>query len=428
MSATPVTQPTAAVRIPRELWVLVAAAFVIALGFGLILPVLPQFAQSFGVGATASSIVVSAFAFFRLLFAPAGGRLIARFGERPIYLAGLVIVAISTGATAFAHTYWQLLLYRGLGGIGSVMFTVSAVALIVRLAPPAIRARISSVYASAFLFGGILGPVVGGLLGNLGLRVPFLVYAVALLVAASLVAIFISGSALRPAEGAPVLPVLAVRDGVARRRLPRLDRVGLRQRVGQLRRAQRDPAAVRRGRHRQGAVGRGHRAGRLRRRQRRSASPCRGGCPTGSGGGRSSSAAWSSAAWRRSSPGSRPTCRCSSRCRSSPGVGAGMLNPAQQAALADIVGRERNGGPALATFQMSADSGAIVGPDPGRPAHRPRQLPAGLRHHRPDHPARRRAVAVRPRDPRRAARGAHPGCAGGRADIEATIAERSREA
>jgi MFS family permease len=39
-----------------------------------------------------------------------------------------------------------------------------------------------------------------------------------------------------------------------------------------------------------------------------------------------------------------------------------MLNPAQQAALADIVGRERNGGPALATFQMSADSGAIIGP------------------------------------------------------------------
>ncbi len=44
------------------------------------------------------------------------------------------------------------------------------------------------------------------------------------------------------------------------------------------------------------------------------------------------------------------------------GLGAGMLNPAQQASLADIVGRERNGGPALAAFQMSADSGAIIGP------------------------------------------------------------------
>ncbi|MGL4178710.1 MAG: MFS transporter, partial [Dermatophilaceae bacterium] len=42
-------------RIPREIWVLIAAAFVIAIGFGLITPVLPQFAQSFDVGATASS-------------------------------------------------------------------------------------------------------------------------------------------------------------------------------------------------------------------------------------------------------------------------------------------------------------------------------------------------------------------------------------
>ena len=44
------------------------------------------------------------------------------------------------------------------------------------------------------------------------------------------------------------------------------------------------------------------------------------------------------------------------------GFGAGALNPAQQASLADVVGRERNGGPALAAFQMSADTGAIIGP------------------------------------------------------------------
>ena len=44
------------------------------------------------------------------------------------------------------------------------------------------------------------------------------------------------------------------------------------------------------------------------------------------------------------------------------GVGAGTLNPAQQAALADVIGRERNGGPALAAFQMSMDTGTIIGP------------------------------------------------------------------
>ena len=164
------------------------------------------------MGAFASSVVVSAFAFFRLVFAPAGGRLIARLGERPVYLTGLVVVAVSTGATAFAQDYWQLLLFRGVGGIGSTMFTVSAIALLVRLAPATIRARVTAAYASAFLFGGIGGPVIGGLLGSLGLRVPFLVYAVTLLIAAGIVAVFLRRASLRPEPGSPVLAAVTVRE------------------------------------------------------------------------------------------------------------------------------------------------------------------------------------------------------------------------
>src|SRR5690625_7934055 len=93
------------------------------------------------VGVAAASVIVSAFAFFRLVFAPAGGALVSRLGERPVYLTGLVIVALSSLATAFAQSYWQLLLFRGLGGVGSTMFTVSAMALLVRQAPPANRGR-----------------------------------------------------------------------------------------------------------------------------------------------------------------------------------------------------------------------------------------------------------------------------------------------
>jgi MFS family permease len=349
------------VRIPRELWVLVAAAFVIALGFGLILPVLPQFAQSFGVGATASSIVVSAFAFFRLVFAPAGGRLIARLGERPVYLAGLVIVAVSTGATAFAQTYWQLLVFRGLGGIGSVMFTVSAVALIVRLAPPTIRARVSSVYASAFLFGGILGPVVGGVLGNLGLRVPFLVYAVALLVAATLVGVFLSGSSLRPADGAPVLPVMSVRDGWADNAYRASigsafangwANFGVRNAILPLFAAAvigKEPwvagtvLAVFAAGNAVGLTVAGRLSDRLGRR------------PFIVGGLLVSGLATIVTGFASD----LPTLVVLSVVA---GVGAGTLNPAQQAALADVVGRHRNGGPALAAFQMSSDTGAIIGP------------------------------------------------------------------
>jgi len=359
--ATTTSAPVERVRIPREIWVLVASAFVIALGFGLITPVLPQFAQSFGVGATASAVVVSVFAFFRLVFAPAGGNLIVRLGERPVYLAGLLIVAASTAATAFAGSYWQLVVFRGLGGIGSVMFTVSATALVVRLAPPSIRGRVSSAYGSAFLIGGIGGPAVGGLLGGLGLRVPFLAYAGALVVAAALVAFFISGHSLRPAPDAPVLPVMTARDGL-RDSAFRAGLVsgfangwanfGVRNAIIPLFVAAnigKEPwlagtvLAIYAGANAVGMNIAGRLSDRLGRR------------PFIIGG----LAVAGVATIATGLAASFPVLVVFSVVA---GIGSGALNPAQQASMADVVGRDRNGGPALAAFQMSADAGAIIGP------------------------------------------------------------------
>ena len=184
--------------IPGEIKVLIASAFVIAIGFGLISPVLPAYARSFDVGVAAASVVVSIFAFFRLLGAPGSGVLVARLGERWVYMTGLCVVAASSLLTAVAQTYWQLLVFRGIGGLGSTMFTVSAMALLVRLAPPTMRGRVSSAYASSFLIGGMLGPVLGGLMAGFGLRVPFVAYAVALVVAALVVGVRLSGASLRP--------------------------------------------------------------------------------------------------------------------------------------------------------------------------------------------------------------------------------------
>src|SRR5947209_2434843 len=102
---------------------LVAVSFVIAVGFGIVAPALPTFARSFNVSVTAASIVISAFAFMRLSFAPVSGRLVSALGERPVYIGGITVVGLSTGACAFAADYWQLLVLRSLGGIGSTMFT-----------------------------------------------------------------------------------------------------------------------------------------------------------------------------------------------------------------------------------------------------------------------------------------------------------------
>nr|WP_285505235.1 MFS transporter [Actinokineospora sp. NBRC 105648] len=172
---------------PREVWVLVGANFVIAIGFGLVAPALPSFARSFEVSVTAASIVVSAFAFARLMFAPVSGRLVTRFGERWVYLTGLSIVAVTTGACAFVDTYWQLIVLRMLGGTGSTMFTVSGVALLIHLAPPTMRGRASGLWSTSFLLGNVAGPLVGGSLIMISLRAPFLVYSAALMVAVGLV-------------------------------------------------------------------------------------------------------------------------------------------------------------------------------------------------------------------------------------------------
>ena len=164
----------------------------------------------------AASFVVSVFALARLLFAPAGGALITRLGERRIYLSGLLIVALSSVATGLAQNYVQLLVFRGLGGIGSTMFTVSAMGLIVRLAPPSARGRASSTYATAFLLGNIGGPIAGGFLGEFGLRVPFMVYAAALVIAAAVVWRLLpatgTGSAVSSTAAPPMLFSEALRD------------------------------------------------------------------------------------------------------------------------------------------------------------------------------------------------------------------------
>lgn len=94
----------------------------VALGYGVISPALPSFARSFGVSIKAVTFLVTVFSLARLCFAPVSGQLVQRLGERRIYIGGMVIVAVSTGACAFSQAYWQLMAFRVISGIGSTMF------------------------------------------------------------------------------------------------------------------------------------------------------------------------------------------------------------------------------------------------------------------------------------------------------------------
>lgn len=190
--------------LPREVAVLSAIAFCVALGFGIVAPAIPIFAREFGVSAFLAGAVVSAFAFVRLISAPGAGALVNRIGERRVLATGLGIVAASSLAAAFSTSYVQLLVLRALGGFGSSMFTVSAMALLLRTVHADQRGRATGAYHAGFLFGGVAGPAVGGLVVGISIRAPFVVYAVTLAAATAVTLIWLSDpKSAEPQEADP---------------------------------------------------------------------------------------------------------------------------------------------------------------------------------------------------------------------------------
>ena len=186
-------------EMPREVGVLAVIAFVVALGFGIVAPAIPLFARGFCVGTTAVGLAVSAFAFFRFVSAFGGGTLVERFGERLVLTAGLVIVAVTTGLAGLAGSFPLFLGLRAAGGVGSAMFTVSALSLLLRVAPPSHRGRAAATWQGGFILGGIAGPAIGGLLAELSPRLPFLLYAGFLLVAGAVAVVLLRDAGLGPA-------------------------------------------------------------------------------------------------------------------------------------------------------------------------------------------------------------------------------------
>lgn len=349
------------IKIPHEIWILVTAAFLIALGYGFISPILPQFATSFGVGAAAAGAVVSVFAGARLVFAPTSGTLVDKLGARWVYISGLLTVAVTTGMVAAAQTYWQIVLLRGLAGFGSTMFTVSATGLIVRLAPLAIRGRCSSAYASGFLFGSILGPAIGSALSVLGFRWPFIIYGIFLGFAVLVVWWRMPkniGTAETSADHRPRLQFgQALKDSAYRAVLVTSFANGFVNfgvRVSIL------PlfifATFDNGGVVAGIILSVYAAGNA------TALQFSGWLTDRIGRRTPIMLGFSIAAVFTAGIGAMENFWLLAVCALCAGVGTGIENPALQAALADVIGNDRNGGKALAAFQMAGDLGAILGP------------------------------------------------------------------
>ncbi|HET9895348.1 MAG TPA: MFS transporter [Streptosporangiaceae bacterium] len=172
--------------LPREVAILSAVSFTVALGFGIVSPSIPAFARQFGVSAAAAASVISAFAFVRILGALPGGRLVDRFGQRLMIAIGCAVVGVSSILAGFSGSFVQLIVLRGVGGLGSVLFGIGAQTLLLSSVGPDQRGRASGLYTGGFLLGGISGPAIGGLIAAWSLRAPFFIYGVMLAIPAAI--------------------------------------------------------------------------------------------------------------------------------------------------------------------------------------------------------------------------------------------------
>lgn len=145
--------------------ILYACVVVDLIGVGIIIPLLPFYAQAYGASPLAISLLMAVFSATQFLSAPVVGRLSDRFGRRPVFMACVTMSCIGYLGLAFADSLLFLFLARALNGVGSGKISV-ANAIVADITAPAERAKRMGQISSAFGIGMILGPILGGFLSG----------------------------------------------------------------------------------------------------------------------------------------------------------------------------------------------------------------------------------------------------------------------
>jgi len=194
-------------RLPRTVWVLSGVAFCIAVGFGVMAPILPLYAREYGASGFLIGLLFGALSVFRLLTMPFAGVFLRRIGPRELAIIGAVMNAVPTALIGLADAYWQMVLFRGLSGVGSALFGVSSMSLLFASAPPELQGRANSAFSGGFVLGGMAGPTLGGLLSGISLQFPFYFYGAMLIAAAVVLFIFLPSAAPHRDDAASKPPV-----------------------------------------------------------------------------------------------------------------------------------------------------------------------------------------------------------------------------
>lgn len=173
----------------RTLWVLVFISIINSMGFGIIVPLLYTYGKKFGVTEQTIGLLTAAFSIAQFFATPVLGSLSDRFGRKPILALSLIGTCLSFVLFGFANSIILLFIARILDGVTGGNISV-AQAMISDISSPKERAKNFGILGSAFGFGFVIGPAIGGLLSKFGDKVPFF-FAAAIALVGVLLTVFL---------------------------------------------------------------------------------------------------------------------------------------------------------------------------------------------------------------------------------------------
>ncbi|ABS24355.1 tetracycline resistance MFS efflux pump [Anaeromyxobacter sp. Fw109-5] len=151
--------------------ILFVIVFIDLLGFGMVIPVMPLYAERLGASEAWTGLLSAGYSAMQFVFAPIWGRLSDRVGRRPVLLVSIAMTAVAFALYGLAGTFAMLLVSRLFAGAATANIAIAR-AFVADVTPPEGRARGMGIIGAAFGLGFVLGPALGGVLSQYSLSLP----------------------------------------------------------------------------------------------------------------------------------------------------------------------------------------------------------------------------------------------------------------
>lgn len=178
----------------RALLLLFIIMFLVMVGFGIIIPVLPFFAEKIGATPTELGLLMAVYSLMQLLFAPMWGRISDRIGRKPVLLIGIAGLSLSFFLFAISTELWMLFAARIIGGILSSANMPTSMAYVADITSAEDRGKGMGIIGAAVGLGFIFGPAIGGVFSKTSLNAPFWIAGIVSVVTFIFVMLFLKES------------------------------------------------------------------------------------------------------------------------------------------------------------------------------------------------------------------------------------------